>query len=62
MERDIGQRLKEWRKGHTAEAAAAFLGMPVRTLNGIEQGREFRYAGMLALIIANIKVEDGQAK
>lgn len=49
----LADALKAWRvrRAYTAEQAAEVLGMPVRTLNGIEQGRGFRYAQMLILAI-----------
>lgn len=49
----IAQALREWRanRGLSAAAAAEVLGMPVRTLEGIEQGRPFRYEKILRLAI-----------
>jgi hypothetical protein len=35
----------------SASAAAELLGLPVRTLEGIEQGRPFRYEKMLRLAL-----------
>lgn len=48
-----------WRSelGITAETAAVKLGLPVRTLNGIEQGRGFRYP--LLLTAAMKQVSEG---
>ena len=45
-----------WRKlmKLTAAEAAHLLGIPVRTLNGIEQGRGFRYPELLAHSIRHI--------
>lgn len=49
----LAQLLKEWRaaRGLSASAAAEFLGLPSRTLEGIEQGRPFRYEKMLRLAL-----------
>jgi DNA-binding XRE family transcriptional regulator len=43
--------VKAWRaeRGISAAAAAELLGLPQRTLEGIEQGRPFRYEKMLRL-------------
>lgn len=38
----------------TAATAAELLGLPVRTLNGIEQGRGFRYPRMLVNAVLKI--------
>ena len=45
--------LKDWRaaRGLSAAAAAEHLEMPVRTLEGIEQGRPFRYEKILRLAL-----------
>jgi transcriptional regulator with XRE-family HTH domain len=51
--KQLAAAVKAWRerRQYTAEQAAEVLGMPVRTLNGIEQGRGFRYVKMLILAI-----------
>jgi DNA-binding XRE family transcriptional regulator len=45
--------VKAWRseRGLSAAAAAEALGLPRRTLEGIEQGRDFRYEKMLRLAL-----------
>lgn len=47
----LASEVKAWRaeRGLSAAAAAELLGLPVRTLEGIEQGRPFRYEKMLRL-------------
>lgn len=48
----LAQTLREWRGAMTAREAAELLGLPKRTLDGIEQGRPFRYERMLRLAMA----------
>jgi DNA-binding XRE family transcriptional regulator len=45
--------VKAWRSARdlSAAAAAEVLGLPRRTLEGIEQGRPFRYEKMLRLAL-----------
>ena len=47
----LSAEVKAWRaeRDLSATAAAERLGLPVRTLEGIEQGRPFRYEKMLRL-------------
>ena len=49
----LAETLKEWRatRGLSAAAAAERLEISVRTLEGIEQGREFRYEKILRLAL-----------
>jgi transcriptional regulator with XRE-family HTH domain len=51
----LAETLKEWRtsKGYSARAAADALGMPHRTIEGIEQGRPFRYEKILRLALTS---------
>lgn len=49
---DLAQIVKEWRGDMTVEQAAALIGLPARTLNGIEQGRGFRYPQLLMLALS----------
>lgn len=51
--KSLAETVKAWRigKGLSAAAAADMLGLPVRTLEGIEQGRPFRYEKMLRLAL-----------
>lgn len=41
-----------WRGSATIERAAAVLGIPARTLEGVEQGRGFRYPALLRMAMA----------
>ena len=49
----LAEAVKAWRsaRGISAAAAASLLGLPARTLEGIEQGRPFRYEKMLRLAL-----------
>jgi transcriptional regulator with XRE-family HTH domain len=49
----LAETLKEWRatQGLSAAAAAERLEVSVRTLEGIEQGRPFRYEKILRLAL-----------
>jgi transcriptional regulator with XRE-family HTH domain len=51
--RPLAETVKAWRASHglSAAAAAELLGLPARTLEGIEQGRPFRYEKMLRLAL-----------
>ena len=51
--KSLAEAVKAWRVGQglSAAAAADLLGLPVRTLEGIEQGRPFRYERMLRLAL-----------
>jgi DNA-binding XRE family transcriptional regulator len=49
----LAQEVKAWRakRGFTAEAAAQVLGIPKRTLEGMEQGRGFPYPVLLRIAL-----------
>jgi DNA-binding XRE family transcriptional regulator len=49
--KSLAGTVKAWRaeRGLSAAAAAELLGLPRRTLEGIEQGRPFRYEKLLRL-------------
>ncbi|ESX80659.1 helix-turn-helix domain-containing protein [Mesorhizobium sp. M0142] len=49
----LAREVKAWRAkgGFTAESAANVLGIPKRTLEGIEQGRGFPYPVLLRVAI-----------
>lgn len=51
--KSLADTVKAWRsaRGLSAVAASDLLGLPVRTLEGIEQGRPFRYEKMLRLAL-----------
>ena len=46
-ERTLAQAVKAWRGATPAREAAGILGIPHRTLQGIELGRPFRYERLL---------------
>ena len=49
----LAAAMKAWRaeRGISAAVAAELLGLPKRTLEGIEQGRPFRYEKLLRLAL-----------
>ncbi|MBZ9654660.1 helix-turn-helix domain-containing protein [Phyllobacterium lublinensis] len=49
----VTETLKQFRKDHnlTVKWAAWYLGVPARTLEGVEQGREFPYPALLVKLI-----------
>lgn len=51
--KSLADTVRAWRseRGISAAAAAELLGLPRRTLEGIEQGRPFRYEKMLRLAL-----------
>lgn len=49
---DLAKKIKEWRGKMPAREAAEVLGIPKRTLDGIEQGRGFRYPRLLEIAMA----------
>lgn len=44
---ELARLVKLWKGERSTRAAAADLGLPTRTLEGIEQGRGFRYPRLL---------------
>lgn len=52
---ELARIVKEWRGGITARRAAQLLGMSPRTLEGIEQGKGFRYPLLLILAIKSFE-------
>ena len=48
----LAEQVKTWRGTLSAREATAKLGMPQRTLEGIEQGRPFRYEQLLRLALS----------
>lgn len=61
---ELSETVKTWRRGQgiTANEAADRLGIPPRTLNGIEQGRVFRYERMLRLAINYLEGQHGKTE
>jgi len=64
----VTDTLRHFRKqlGINVAEAGYLLGVPARTLEGIEQGREFRYPALLVKLIINLEgmmeeARDGQA-
>ena len=55
----LAVQVEGWREGtgFTQAEAAYFLDVPVRTLQGIEQGRGFRYPTLLWNAMRNIEVQ-----
>ena len=49
---ELAAELKAWRGKISTRDAAELLGIPERTLNGIEQGRGFRYPTLLRNVMA----------
>ncbi|MEY9163853.1 transcriptional regulator with XRE-family HTH domain [Sinorhizobium fredii] len=60
---DLSEIVRAWRQrqGITVNEAARRLGIPVRTLDGIAQGRPFRYERMMRLAIERLEARDGDA-
>lgn len=56
-EATLAEIVKAWRAkaGIPVSRASRVLGIPERTINGIEQGREFRYAKLLILALTALK-------
>jgi DNA-binding XRE family transcriptional regulator len=54
---DLAQAVKCWREAAAlpASRAAQLLGIPQRTLEGVEQGRGFRYPQLLILALEAFK-------
>lgn len=52
---ELAAVVKEWRRGARVENAALMLGISVRTLEGITQGRGFRYPRLLLLAMRDLK-------
>ncbi|WP_370055377.1 helix-turn-helix domain-containing protein [Sinorhizobium fredii] len=63
MNMDLSEIVRAWRQrqGITVNEAARRLGIPVRTLDGIAQGRPFRYERMMRLAIERLEARDGDA-
>ncbi|MGV2980698.1 hypothetical protein ACERNI_10880 [Camelimonas sp. ID_303_24] len=55
---EVAGKLRAWRGKRSRQEAADALGIPVRTLDGIESGRPFRYAKLLMLALGD--VDDGK--
>lgn len=54
---ELAAAVREWRAGRTMKEAAESLGMPWRTLEGIEQGRGFRYPALLKRALVRNEVQ-----
>ncbi|KWV47072.1 hypothetical protein AS026_13970 [Rhizobium altiplani] len=54
---ELRETVKEWRRdGALSQSRAAeILGVPLRSLQHIEQGRAFRYAAMMTLAVEALK-------
>lgn len=53
----LAAAIKAWRGDVPARVAAELLGVPKRTLDGIEQGRGFPYPRLLITAIEHIPIE-----
>lgn len=53
----LAEAVKDWRHRVSAREAADILGMPKRTLDGIEQARPFRYAKLLKQYIGTAEAK-----
>lgn len=51
---DLAEKVKAWRGKVPARVAAELLGIPKRTLDGIEQGRGFPYPRLLLATMETI--------
>lgn len=62
-ETDLAVRLQEWRRKHglSIHALADMTDIPYRTLQGVEQGRGFRYPAALVLMMQGIDAKEGTA-
>ena len=49
---ELASAVKNWRGSMSGKAAASALGISFRTLEGIEQGRGFRYPRLLMLALS----------
>lgn len=56
----LAETVREWRRRENITAAqlAATLDIPKRTLDGIEQGRAFRYSRLLRLALVGVEEVD----
>lgn len=54
---ELAAAIKAWRGKVPARIAAEQLGIPKRTLDGIEQGRGFPYPRLLELAMQTIDLE-----
>lgn len=50
----LAAELREWRGETPLASIAPKFGIPLRTLQGIEQGRDFRYPALLRLAMKQI--------
>jgi len=54
---ELGKALRAWRGAMTMKEAAELIGIPWRTLEGIEHGRGFSYPQMLKIAMKATKGE-----
>jgi len=57
---ELAAAIKRWRGEMPVSRAAQLLGIPKRTLEGIEQGRGFRYPQLLILALQAFSNSDNQ--
>ncbi len=51
----LGEELRAWRGDNTLKAVAEKMGLPRRTLEGIEQNRPFRYETLLRTYMKHVR-------
>lgn len=59
--RDLAEAIRTWRSPGPLSAAARVLGIPLRTLQGIEQGRGFSYPTLLLHALKTMERPNGNA-
>lgn len=59
--RALADAIREWRGSAPASAAAKALGIPLRTLQGIEQGRGFSFSQLLLHALKTMEPPHGNA-
>lgn len=61
-DRELAESVRIWRGSVSQREAAEQLGISLRTLQGIEQGRGFRYPRLLLLALKATPPSDPEAR